>query len=93
MASRALSPQRLGPLASRPSGARGARPADFYIGYDVYDFKDVGFVSSGADAEKHGWHFKTSLAGNGNGGHEGAAYGTLLAAQEKDALIEYLKTF
>ena len=67
------------------------RPADFYIGYDVYDFKDVGFVSSGADAEKHGWHFKTSLAGNGNGGHDGAAYGTLLAAQEKDALIEYLK--
>jgi hypothetical protein len=69
------------------------RPADFYIGYDVYDFKDVGFISSGAEAEKHGWHFKTSLAGNGNGGHEGAAYGTLLAPQEKDALIEYLKTF
>jgi RoxA-like, cytochrome c-like len=69
------------------------RPPDFYIGYDVYDFKDVGFVSSGDDAKKHGWHFDTSLAGNGNGGHDGAAYGTTLAPAEKDALIEYLKTF
>ena len=31
--------------------------------------------------------------GNSNVGHEGAAYGTMLSAQEKDALVEYLKTF
>jgi hypothetical protein len=64
-----------------------------YIGYDVYDFDNVGFVTSGADAEKHGWRLDTMTAGNGNGGHEGNAYGTELSAGEKDALIEYLKTF
>jgi len=32
-------------------------------------------------------------AGNGNRGHEGEAYGTELSAADKDALVEYLKTF
>jgi len=32
-------------------------------------------------------------AGNGNGGHEGRAYGTELAPEQKDAIVEYLKTF
>ncbi|MGV8988824.1 MAG: hypothetical protein ACOH2H_21430 [Cypionkella sp.] len=32
-------------------------------------------------------------AGNGNQGHEGPAFGTDLAAAEKDAIVEYLKTF
>jgi hypothetical protein len=31
--------------------------------------------------------------GNSNAGHEGPAYGTTLSAQEKDAIVEYLKTF
>ncbi|HEX8280481.1 MAG TPA: hypothetical protein VF551_03820, partial [Chthoniobacterales bacterium] len=31
--------------------------------------------------------------GNLNIGHEGAAYGTALSPEEKDALVEYLKTF
>ncbi len=31
--------------------------------------------------------------GNLNTGHEGAAYGTMLTPAEKDALVEYLKTF
>jgi hypothetical protein len=31
--------------------------------------------------------------GNLNVGHEGPAYGTMLSAQEKDAIVEYLKTF
>lgn len=31
--------------------------------------------------------------GNSNAGHEGVAYGTLLTPEEKDALVEYLKTF
>jgi hypothetical protein len=69
------------------------RPPVFYIGYDVYDFDNVGFVTNGPDAEKHGWRLDTAVAGNGNGGHEGAAYGTELGRDEKDALIEYLKTF
>lgn len=35
------------------------------------------------------WKYYVSERGNGNGGHE---YGTRLSAQEKDDLIEYLKT-
>ena len=31
--------------------------------------------------------------GNSNVGHEGLEYGTTLSAQEKDAIVEYLKTF
>jgi processive rubber oxygenase RoxA-like protein len=36
---------------------------------------------------------QASVCGNGNRGHEGEAYGTLLAPAQKDALVEYLKTF
>jgi mono/diheme cytochrome c family protein len=36
---------------------------------------------------------KSPWAGNGNRGHEGALYGTELADADKDALVEYLKTF
>lgn len=32
-------------------------------------------------------------AGNGNRGHEGQDYGTDLASDQKDAIVEYLKTF
>jgi len=67
-----------------------ARPAVFYIGYDVYDYDRVGFVTSGEDAARYGWHFDTAVWGNGNGGH---LYGTALSEAEKTALIEYLKTF
>lgn len=67
-----------------------ARPAVFYIGYDVYDYANVGFVSRGPEAERYGWRFDTSIRGNGNGGH---VYGTQLTALQKAALIEYLKTF
>jgi mono/diheme cytochrome c family protein len=66
------------------------RPTVFYIGYDVYDYDRVGFVTSGVEAERLGWRFDTSLRGNGNGGH---TYGTTLSVLEKEALLEYLKTF
>lgn len=66
------------------------RPTVFYIGYDVYDYDRVGFVTSGEEASRLGWRFDTSLWGNGNGGH---TYGTTLSPAEKDALVEYLKTF
>jgi mono/diheme cytochrome c family protein len=69
------------------------RPSVFYIGYDVYDFDDVGFVSTGPEAERHGWRLDTSVPGNGNGGHQGREYGTELSRDDKDALIEYLKGF
>jgi mono/diheme cytochrome c family protein len=66
------------------------RPPVFYTGYDVYDFENVGFVATGPEAEELGWRFDTGLPGNGNQGHE---YGTDLSAEERRALIEYLKTF
>ena len=65
------------------------RPLTFYRGYDVYDWKSVGFVSSGADAERDGVRFDTSERGNGNAGH---LYGTTRSREEKEALLEYLKT-
>jgi mono/diheme cytochrome c family protein len=72
---------------------KARRPPVIYIGYDVYDYDNVGFVASGPDAERHGWRLDTSVPGNGNSGHEGKAYGTELSAADKDALVEYLKTF
>jgi hypothetical protein len=70
------------------------RPKTFYRGYDVYDPKNVGFVSEVAE-EKGRKYFKydTSLPGNGNAGHEGRPYGTELSPDAKEALIEFLKTF
>ncbi len=65
------------------------RPARFHRAYDVYDWRGVGFVSSGPEAEKQGVAFDTSLRGNGNGGH---TYGTALSIEEREALLEYLKT-
>lgn len=67
----------------------GQRPKVFYRGYDVYDPERLGFVSSGAEAERVGFRFDTSQVGNGNGGHE---YGTSLTEEQIDALLEYLKT-
>ena len=65
------------------------RPPLFYRGYDVYDQVNVGFVSSGPDAERAGTSYDVRHRGNGNQGH---AFGIDLAAGEKEALIEYLKT-
>jgi len=71
-----------------------ARPKVFYRGNDVYDSANVGFVADVADERGRGFfRFDTSVPGNGNGGHEGPAYGTDLSQQDKAALVEYLKTF
>lgn len=70
------------------------RPKEFYRGYDVYDPKRVGFISNVAEENGHKFFlYKTELPGNGNVGHEGSEYGTLLSPEEKDALVEYLKKF
>ena len=70
------------------------RPKTFYRGYDVYDQAKVGFVST-RDEENGRLYFKfdTAVAGNSNSGHEGKPYGTDLPTGEKEALVEYLKTF
>jgi mono/diheme cytochrome c family protein len=65
------------------------RPAEFYRAYDVYDWVNVGFVSSGPDAQREGVRFSTSERGNSNAGH---LYGTTLDAATKEALLEYLKS-
>ena len=65
------------------------RPPVFFSGYDVYDWDRGGFVATGPDAEKGGVRFDTTLRGNGNGGH---LYGIDLPADDREALIEYLKT-
>jgi processive rubber oxygenase RoxA-like protein len=66
------------------------RPQVFYRGYDVYDPVNVGFVSSGPKAESNGWKVDVTVRGNGNQGHN---YGTDLTDADKQALLEYLKTF
>ena len=66
-----------------------ARPTRFWRGFDLYDGAKVGFVSTGAEAERLGTLYDTSREGNGNGGH---TYGVDLPADSKRALIEFLKT-
>jgi mono/diheme cytochrome c family protein len=65
------------------------RPKQFYRAYDVFDYQSVGYVSSGPEAEKLGWKYDTTVRGNSNAGH---LYGAALTPQEKDDLLEYLKT-
>ncbi|MBP5998444.1 MAG: c-type cytochrome [Azonexus sp.] len=65
------------------------RPKVFWRGYDVYDQTKVGFVSDTAEAQRVGTKLDTASKGGGNQGHE---FGTALSAEEKDALVEYLKT-
>jgi len=70
------------------------RPKTFYRGYDVYDQKKVGFISEvGEEKDRKYFQYKTEEPGNSNKGHEGKRFGTELSASEKDALVEYLKTF
>lgn len=66
------------------------RPKVFWRGNDLYDPKHVGFVAAEAP---NLFRFDTAIPGNGNAGHEGAAYGTTLSDADKWALVEYLKTF
>ena len=67
------------------------RPKRFYKGYDVYDQDKLGFVSDVAEENgNHFFLFDTSLPGNGNGGH---VYAVDLPDADKDAIVEYMKTF
>jgi mono/diheme cytochrome c family protein len=65
------------------------RPAEFYRAYDVYDWQNVGFISSGPDAAREGVPFDTRLRGNSNTGH---VYGRELTREQREDLIEFLKT-
>ena len=72
------------------------RPLTFHRGYDVFDPEKVGWKEPepralGPRGELHDtfFLFDTRRRGEGNGGH---LYGTALSAEEKDQLLEYLKT-
>ncbi|MEM7594073.1 MAG: c-type cytochrome [Cyanobacteria bacterium P01_A01_bin.83] len=66
------------------------RPKSFYRGYDVFDQENVGYVSTVASENgKEFFLYDTELPSNYNMGH---LYGTDLDSQDKDALLEYLKT-
>jgi hypothetical protein len=71
------------------------RPEEFHRGNDLYDPRDVGFVSTQAQdsAGRSFFPFDTRIPGNGNRGHQGREYGTELSPEAKEALLEYLKTF
>jgi hypothetical protein len=67
------------------------RPPGFYRGNDNYDPVNVGFVWNVPSSDGRNYFpYDTKVIANGN---EGPAYGTTLPASEKDALVEYLKTF
>lgn len=76
------------------------RPVSFFRGYDVFDPVKVGFRGDvGEENGRKYFRFDTRfpdgkfIPGNGNYGHDGRQYGTLLPAADKDAIVEYLKTF
>ena len=67
------------------------RPTRFYRGYDVFDQARVGFVSNvPQEGARRFFLHDTDVPGNGNGGH---LYGTALPDADKQAIVEYLKTF
>ncbi|HUR34845.1 MAG TPA: hypothetical protein VM032_13680 [Vicinamibacterales bacterium] len=65
------------------------RPTRFWRGLDLFDAARVGFVSDSDEARRVGTLLDVALPGNSNAGH---TYGTTLTAEEKRALLEYLKT-
>ena len=65
------------------------RPKQFVRGYDVYDQQKVGFVQDTPEARRSGFLYDTSIPGNGNGGH---LFGTKLTNDQKQDLIEFMKT-
>jgi hypothetical protein len=72
------------------------RPVTFHRGYDVFDPVKVGWKEPEARATGPSGEMQTPFflldtrkRGEGNGGH---LYGTQLAPEEKDALVEFLKT-
>jgi hypothetical protein len=70
------------------------RPKVFYRGYDVYDWKKVGYIADVAEENgKPFFRFDTQVPGNSNAGHDGEEYGTHLSDEQKDAIVEYMKTF
>ncbi len=74
-------------FVSRPDQIPDAAKSQLFC----YAANAAGLAQCGANApDNRGTCDATTCKGNGNGGHD---YGTSLADADKDALIEYLKTF
>ena len=73
------------------AGRAGSDDRSFFFtgGMTYSTLEKVGFVSQGPEAERIGFRYDTGVAGNSNGGH---LWGTALNAEEKRAMVEYLKT-
>jgi hypothetical protein len=66
------------------------RDKTFWVGSREIDTKNVGFMT---DQVPGGFKFDTSLQGNSNAGHDGAAYGVgQMNEEDRWDLIEYLKS-
>lgn len=59
------------------------RKATFRVGTSAFDPQTLGYEDAGP------FEFDTRLSGNHNSGH---AYGTNLSAEQKDRLLEYIKS-
>jgi hypothetical protein len=76
-----------------PEAERNGGSDFFYVGHGVYDQEKVGFRTDVAAVDgRPSFRYVISERGNGNQGHSGERYGTSLSAEQKAALIEYLKT-
>ena len=81
LAACALPAQRLGADAGRPARAGRSAPKQFWRGYDVYDPVNVGFVSTGPEAERVGTFFDRETREQ----QRRHRYGTDLPAQQTRA--------
>ena len=69
------------------------RPDQWLRGSDILDTSKVGYRSDGyGTAPEDLFLYNTKIPGNSNSGHEGKVYGTELSTDDKDALVEYMKT-
>ena len=66
------------------------RPKKFYRGYDVIDPVKVGYKSVATENGRNFDEFDTTTKTRTNGGH---LWGTNLTSTQKDAIVEYMKTF
>ena len=65
------------------------RPKVWHRGYAVDDPVNLGFITTGPEAERAGWRHDVTVRGDSQ---PGPTYGVGLSAEEKTALVEFLKT-
>ena len=95
VAARAVPAQRLGADRARPARAVASAPGRVLSRLRRLRPGEarLRLRTSRSEGERRYFKFDTRAPGNSNAGHEGKRYGTDLPAADKDALVEYLKTF